>query len=108
MNVQSSIENKLQQALQPLHMQVINESHQHAGPATESHFKVVLVTAAFEGVSRIQRHRQVNQYLSQELQQGLHALSLKLYTPSEWQARQGDVPASPACRGGSKAQAEPA
>ncbi|MBF2053631.1 MAG: BolA family transcriptional regulator [Candidatus Sericytochromatia bacterium] len=102
MSVSQRLEQKLDQLLQPLYLEIINESHQHAGPATESHFRVVAVSPAFENVSRIQRHRQVNACLAEELQQGIHALALNLYTAAEWEARHGEIPASPRCMGGSK------
>lgn len=102
-SVQSGIHDKLVTALSPVHLEVINESHNHSVPRnSETHFKVVAVTPAFEGQSRIQRHRQLNELLAQELQSGVHALSLQLFTPAEWEARGGTYPASPPCLGGSK------
>lgn len=102
MSISSSIEHKLTQSLNPEHLEIINESHRHAGPAAESHFKVVAVSERFATQSRIQRHRQVNALLAEELQTSVHALSLQLFTPSEWQAREGAVAKSPPCMGGSK------
>lgn len=101
--VQSVIHDKVVEALSPAHLEVINESHNHSVPRnSETHFKVVAVADAFSGVSRIQRHRQLNELLSHELSNGVHALSLQLYTPDEWQARGGVIPKSPPCLGGSK------
>lgn len=103
MSVQTSIENKLIEALSPVHLEVINESHSHSVPRnSETHFKVVAVTPDFASHSRIQRHRRVNELLAHELQTGVHALSLQLYTPDEWTARGGEIPKSPPCMGGSK------
>ena len=96
-----SIREKLTRELQPRVLEVENESHLHAGPAMESHFKLVVVSEAFEGQRRIQRHRQVFTLLEQELATGVHALGLHLYTPIEWQALEAQAPASPKCRGGS-------
>ena len=103
MSLQASIHDKLVEALHPLHLDVINESHTHSVPRnSETHFKVVAVSQDFEGISRIQRHRTLNDLLAHELQHGVHALSLQLYTPAEWEARGGAIPKSPPCMGGSK------
>ena len=103
MSVQSTIHDKLIEALRPAHLEVINESHSHSVPRnSETHFKVVAVAEGFANSSRIQRHRQINELLAPELANGVHALSLQLYTPTEWQARGGEIPKSPPCMGGSK------
>ncbi len=102
MSTDRSIETKLSEHFAPAYLEVINESSQHSGPATESHYKVVLVSESFANTSRVQRHREVNTILEHELNTAVHALSLKLHTPAEWQARHGEVPPSPHCRGGSK------
>lgn len=101
MNTGERIHQKLTASLQPEHFELVNESHMHAGPATESHFKVVLVSAAFANLGRIQRHQQVYRLLQEEMQatgQGtVHALALHLYTPQEWE--RVTVPQSPLCAG---------
>jgi len=102
MLVQQSIEQKLQN-LQPLQLSVENESHMHAVPAnSETHFKVTLVSKAFTGLRLLQRHRTINQLLSEELAGPVHALALHTYTPEEWEKKHGVVPDSPNCLGGSK------
>lgn len=104
MTVQQTIESKLTQELAPRHIEVINESHMHSvPPGSESHFKVVVVSDAFEGQRLVRRHQAVNQILAAELRDQIHALSLQTHTAAEWQARNGTVPDSPACLGGSKA-----
>jgi len=81
---------------------VLNESSAHNVPkGSESHFKVVVISEAFEGPSLIQRHRLVNALLEAELAGGVHALSIKAKTPAQWDKNR-KVDASPACRGGSK------
>ncbi len=102
MSVQQQIHDKLVEALTPAVLEVINESHMHSGPATESHFKVVVVAPSFDGVPLIRRHRLVNQALAAELAGGVHALSIHAYTPQQWTERGGEIPRSPPCRGGSK------
>lgn len=105
MTVQQTIEQQLTDSFSPLHLEVENESHQHSVPAnSETHFRVVLVSAAFDGCSRVKRHQQVYSALATQLQGPVHALALHTYAPGEWQDRQQDAPASPACRGGSKAE----
>ena len=104
MTTQDTIEQKLQTALMPSHLDVINESHMHSGPATESHFKVTLVSEALDGLSAVKRHQQVYGILADELQGGVHALALHLHTPQEWADKQARVPDSPHCRGGSQSE----
>ncbi|MBM94657.1 MAG: transcriptional regulator [Oceanospirillaceae bacterium] len=96
MNTETQIREKLV-SLNAAHVEIINESHMHAGPATDSHFKLILVSEAFEGRRAVQRHQQVYGLLKQELDGPVHALALHLYTPAEWQ--EAEVPASPSCQG---------
>jgi BolA protein len=88
MPVESSIREKLSRAFQPIRLEVLNESHLHAGhgssPGTgESHFRVLLVSPAFAGRSRLERHRLVNEVLAAELGGGVHALAIAAYAPGE-------------------------
>ena len=95
------IEDALADALELKHLEVADESGGHNVPAgAESHFKVVLVAEAFEGRSRIDRHRTVQQILQSEFDGGMHALAIHPYTADEWQARHGAAPMSPPCAGG--------
>lgn len=93
-------------AMQPSHLAVTDESHMHAvPPGAESHFKLVVVSDAFDGESLITRHRRINTLLGAEFDQGLHALTIHAFTPAQWQAKGESAPTSPKCRGGSKAGA---
>jgi BolA protein len=79
---------KLMVALNPTRLDVVNESHQHArhrsSPETgESHFRVLIVSDAFTGKSRVTRHRIVNDVLRDELKDGVHALAIKALAPGE-------------------------
>lgn len=104
MKVQTQIEQKLAQALDLMHMEVVNESGNHNVPAgSESHFKLVLVSGEFEDKNLISRHRMVNKILADELSHQIHALALHTYTESEWREKSGQAPMSPPCLGGSKA-----
>ena len=102
MTMQQSIEMRLREAFALEHLEVINESHGHSVPAgSETHFKVVMVSPAFEGLSLVRRHQAVYAQLREQLAGGVHALALHTYTAAEW-AQRGAAPESPACRGGSK------
>jgi BolA protein len=109
MRIQSTIESKLRTALQPLYLEVVNESHLHSvPPGSESHFKVIVVSAQFEGQSLLAQQRLVNAVLADELkpQGGVHALALKTLTPQKWE--EGGHKAAlktPLCHGGSKSGA---
>jgi len=100
MNMQETITQKLTEAFSPEHLEVINESHMHSGPATESHYKVVLVCDDFKDKMLIARHRMVNKVLEEELKQ-IHALALHTMTMEEW-FKKGKAPESPQCLGGGK------
>ncbi len=103
MRIQETIERKIAESLTPAHLEVINESHMHSvPPGSESHFKLVIVTDAFDGISRVRRHQQVHGILQKELKEDIHALSMQTMTPDEWTARGGEVMASPECLGGGK------
>lgn len=103
MSIQSDIEQKVTGVLQPIYLQVINESDQHnVPPGSESHFKVVVVSDQFEGKRSVARHQMLYGCLKAELDGPVHALALHTYTEQEWQAREGEAPASPECLGGSK------
>ncbi len=103
MSLTAILTTQLQTRFAPLHLEVHNESHQHAvPPGAESHFKVIIVSSEFAPLGLVQRHRAVNAVLAPLFQQGLHALALHTLTPEEWYAQGGQVPASPPCLGGSK------
>ncbi|MFD2164857.1 transcriptional regulator BolA [Thalassotalea euphylliae] len=105
MSIEATIEKKLLSAFSPLHLDVVNESHQHNVPVgSESHFKVTIVSKNFEGERLIKRHRAINKVLANELSEHIHALALHTYTETEWHNYYADdnVPLSPKCLGGSK------
>ena len=84
--------------LQPQELQIEDESHMHSR-GQESHFKVVLVSAEFTGVRKVQRHQKVYAALG-DLMQQFHGLALHTYTPEEW-VTVDNAPNSPKCMGGS-------
>ena len=97
MSVGKKIEHTLSDNFNLIHLEVINESHMHSGPNTESHFKVILVSDEFEDVKLVQRHRRINELLKFELENGVHALSLHLFTNNEWKDKEEYVKDSPPC-----------
>ncbi|MFT3732504.1 MAG: BolA family protein [Hyphomicrobium sp.] len=88
MSVTGRLREKLMVGLKPTRLDVINESELHAGhrnsPGTgESHFRILIVSEAFAGKSRVDRHRLVNELLKDELAGGIHALALSTIAPGE-------------------------
>lgn len=86
-------------ALEPQHLEVLDESHMHSR-GQETHYKAVIVSPAFTALNAVKRHQKVYGTLG-ELMGQIHALALHTYTPEEW-TQQGQAPDSPTCRGGSK------
>jgi BolA family transcriptional regulator, general stress-responsive regulator len=96
MSIQQRMEKKLEEAFSPERLEVINESHLHAGHhhvesghhavfdgTGETHFRVRIVASAFAGRSRVERHRAVNALLADELKAGVHALAIEPAAPGE-------------------------
>ncbi|MFL9814835.1 BolA family transcriptional regulator [Stutzerimonas sp. VN223-3] len=94
-----AIETALQATLQPVYLQVLDESHMHSR-GQETHYKAVVVSEQFSGLSAVKRHQKVYAAMG-ELMQQVHALAVHTYTPEEW-VQQGSAPASPVCAGGHK------
>ena len=91
MSVEDAIREKLAEAFAPALLQVKNESHLHSGHAAspesgESHFRVTIVSDCFEGASRLDRHRLVNEALATELAGPVHALAIKALSTAEHDA----------------------
>ncbi len=88
MALETELRAKLMIALEPTRLDVINESELHAGhrssPGTgESHWRLVIVSPKFAGLSRVDRHRLVNAALAEELKGRIHALAVHAYAPDE-------------------------
>lgn len=96
MSIQSTIEAKLNEKFSPSRLEVLNESHLHAGHhhgdsghhasfdgTGETHFRVRIVAEAFNGLNRIDRHRAINALLAPELAAGVHALAIEAAAPGE-------------------------
>ena len=88
MSTKDTITKKLREAFTPESLDVTDESHLHEGhaghrPGGETHFRVYIVSPAFEGKSRVERHRMVNAALAAELADTVHALAIKAQAPGE-------------------------
>lgn len=88
MRTADRIRDKLTRALAPTRLDIEDESHMHAGHAGareggETHFRVTVVAARFQGLSRVERHRLVNAALADELAAGVHALAMQTLAPGE-------------------------
>ncbi|RAU23477.1 BolA family transcriptional regulator [Paramagnetospirillum kuznetsovii] len=82
------MQKKLEEGLKPTRLEITDDSHRHAGHAGhnvdgESHFSIVVVSDAFTGKSRVDRHRMVNALLADELAGRVHAMALTTLTPAE-------------------------
>jgi Stress-induced morphogen (activity unknown) len=82
------ITKKLPEALAPQSLKVLDESHQHEGhaghrPGGQTHYRVYIVSEAFKGKTRLERHRMINQLLASELAGGVHALAIHAAAPGE-------------------------
>jgi BolA protein len=88
MSTKDAITNKLREAFITESLDVTDESHLHEGhaghrPGGGTHFRVYIVSPAFEGKSRVERHRMINETLAAELAGSVHALAIKAQTPGE-------------------------
>jgi BolA protein len=89
MDRRAHIEERIRESLAASHVEVIDESHLHAGHAGAAsgggHFRVVIVSERFAGVGRVARQRLVYAALEREMGSEIHALSMQTFTPEEWQ-----------------------
>ena len=81
MSMRETIEHKLNDAFSPSRLEIIDESHLHQGhmgwrEGGETHFRVVIRAAALGPISRVERHRQINAVLADELATTVHALAI--------------------------------
>ena len=101
MSIQTTIEMKLIESLSPTRLRIDNDSGRHAGPATESHFRLIIVSESFDGLSLVARQRLVYASLADEMAGPVHALQMKCITPAEYEDVNGEVTLkAPPCGGG--------
>ena len=97
--VQRAVEAKLNEEFSPVHLEVLNESHMHSVPPnSETHFKVTLVSDAFDGIRQVKRHQLIYKVLKNELSGPIHALALHTFDATQWKT--ANIPDSPNCLGG--------
>ena len=99
--IEQEIFDRLNRSFDPTHIEIENDSQHHSGPAKESHFRVLLVSQVFEGVSRLERQRKVVEVLRDLLDGPVHAFSQRLLTPEEAKEK-GAIPELSKCLGGGK------
>jgi BolA protein len=89
MGFSQSIEEKITAELNPVSLEIVNESHLHAGHqesfdgSGETHLRIKVVASIFEGMSRVDRHRTINALVAEEISAGLHAIAIEVKAPSE-------------------------
>jgi len=96
-----AITDSITESLQPVHLEVINESYMHNVPTgSETHFKVLVVSDKFQDMTLLKRHRLINDVVKTKLEGNfVHALSIEAKTPIQWDEKYKVEP-SPNCRGG--------
>jgi BolA family transcriptional regulator, general stress-responsive regulator len=100
MSRKDRIEHQLITEFSPLSLSIEDESKNHHVPENaQTHFKIIMASAHFANLTRVQRHRLINTLLKNEFDTGMHALSMFLYSPTEWEEKK-TVPQSPNCRDG--------
>ena len=104
MKIENAIREKIILELLPIELQIENESDLNSGPkGRETHFKVLIVSEKFQGLSRVERQQLVFKILAMELNSGVHALSQRTYSPLEWEKVKKDLQFnSPECLGNTK------
>lgn len=99
MSLEASIRQKLESTFSPAYLEIENESHKHSRGGAETHFRIIVVSEKFQGLSRVDRQRMVANLLDEERAQGLHALSQRTFTPDEWTQWKDQLTLkSPACK----------
>lgn len=99
MSLEASIRQKLEAAFSPSYLEIENESHKHSRGGAETHFRLIVVSEKFSGLSRVDRQRAVANLFDDERAAGLHALSQRTFTAAEWAEMKDKLDLkSPACR----------
>lgn len=98
MKIENLLRSQLQEGLKPVLLEVFNESPNHNVPEnSESHFRVLIVSEKFSGLSLIQRHQMVHKLVSQQIKEKIHAFSQQTLTPEEFKKKGGELASSPPC-----------
>ena len=103
MSAIASIETKLKKVIEPIHLEVIDESYLHnVEPGRESHVRIVAISNLFTGLNLVKRHQLIYAEIQEEISGPIHAISLHTFTENEWKERNKEADPSPNCLGGSK------
>lgn len=102
MSVAEQIEQLVRANIEVSELVLENESHQHSGPAMDSHFKLILVSNEFTGKMKVARHQRIYAIVAELMNNPIHALALHLFDEAEWDAKEDKALLSPRCLGGSK------
>ena len=103
MSAIASIESKLKKAIDPIHLEVIDESYLHnVEPGRESHVRIVAISDLFIGLNLVKRHQLIYAEIQEEISGPIHAISLHTFTEEEWTKKNNETEPSPNCLGGSK------
>lgn len=95
--MQVQIENTLIKFLNPKIIEVVNESYKHNVPqGAESHFKITAISEEFKNLTKIARHKMIFKILESEIK-SIHAISLALFTPEEWEKNPNKTHITPNC-----------
>ena len=101
MSVCETIENSLNNVLEPSHLEVLNESFMHnTQPGAESHIRIIAVSEKFSDLSLVKSHQLIYKQVNEHLEGPVHALTLHTFTPSEWEEKNREANSSPECLGG--------
>ena len=101
--LEKNLREKLTLGFAPTYFELENESHSHSVPEnSETHFRALIVSEKFVGVSRVARQRLVLDSIAAEMKSGVHAFTMRCLAPSEYTEDQSSEFVSPACHGGSK------
>jgi len=100
MSVCETIENSLNSALEPDHLEVLNESFMHnTEPGAESHIRIIAVSNRFKDLNLVKRHQLIYKEVQEHLEGPVHALTLHTFTPTEWEEKNKKANPSPDCLG---------
>jgi len=97
MNMQQQREQKLIKAFDPIHLEVIDESHEHKMPrGSQMHFRAVVVSEFFMGKTRIERHKKVYRALLKELDGLIKTFTVLTFDTRQWKGKECTLPLPPA------------
>ena len=102
MSIATTIEALVKEGINTEEFYLENESQMHSGPATESHYKLILISDDFLNKRAVQRHQSIYALLASLMNNPIHALALHLFTIEEWAGKEAKQLLSPKCLGGSK------